>query len=418
MNRLMNLLCAVIAIFGKRKNTEVVMRREQAQGKEPLLKKKVKDALVGLEDYLMQRYTFRFNLLTEETEFREKEDRNGEFRKVTQRNMNTFCIKARREGVDCWDRDVTRFLCSEDVDEYHPFFLYMDSLPDWDGVDRITELGERVSTKEIWRMGFHRWMLGMAAQWLGMDKLHGNSVAPVLISEKQGKQKSTFCKLLMPSVLQRYYTDSFDLSAQGRCERKLAAFGLINLDEADKFPAQKMAVLKNLMQMADLNICKAYQKNYSSLPRIASFIATSNQKELLTDPTGSRRFLCVELDHKIDCSPIDHEQIYAQLKAELEAGERYWFTSEEEAAVMENNKAFYKSAVEEDVFHACFRLPESSEKPVLLRAADIFQHLRKHNPAAMRGKAAGNFGKILMSIGVERIHTRDGNFYPVKFRNT
>lgn len=386
----------------------------EAVRKKPM-KKVPDDTLVGLEDYLMSRFCFRFNRLTEETEFKEKNAGSNDYRKVTQRNLNTFCIHARREGIDCWDRDVTRFLYSEDVEEYHPFLFYMHSLPEWDGTDRLTALAERVSSLPVWVDGFHRWMLGMAAQWMGMDNLHANSVAPILVSETQGKQKSTFCKLLMPAVLQRYYTDSFDLTAQGQCERKLSDFGLINLDEMDKYSSQKMASFKNLIQMSGLNIRKAYQKNFDSLSRLASFIGTSNQKDLLTDPTGSRRFLCVELTHKIDCSPLEYDQIYAQLKAELSAGERCWFTSEEEAVIMEHNKTFYKTAVEEDVFYTCFRLPANGEKSVMLRAADIFRHLRKHNPAAMRGKTATNFGKVLMAMGVERVHTRNGNVYPVIF---
>lgn len=130
------------------------------------------------------------------------------------------------------------------------------------------------------------------------------------------------------------------------------------------------------MQMAGLNIRKAHQKNYSSLPRIASFIATSNQKELLTDPTGSRRFLCVEIEEKIDCSPVDHAQLYAQLKAELLAGERYWFTGEEEAKIMASNAAFYKSPVEEEVFYSCFRPAEYGEEALSLSSAEIFKRLK------------------------------------------
>lgn len=84
------------------------------------------------------------------------------------------------------------------------------------------------------------------------------------------------------------------------------------------------------MQMSNLNICKAYQKNFRSLPRIASFIGTSNRTDLLCDPTGSRRFICIEAEHDIDCTGIEHSQIYAQLKEELLAGACHWFNKEED----------------------------------------------------------------------------------------
>lgn len=369
--------------------------------------------LLQMEAYLQAHFEFRFNLVSEETEYREVNARDTIFSPVTQRELNSFCIEARKNGVECWDRDISRYINSRNIAEFHPFRLYMEELPVWDGTDRLKGLARRVSGDAGWVSGFRRWMLAMVAQWMEMDSLHANSVAPVLISRKQGKQKSTFCKMLLPAALQRYYTDSIDLNSFAQTEQKLTMFGLINLDEFDKIPERKMAVLKNVMQMAGLNIRRAYKKSYSPLPRMASFIGTSNRHDLLSDPSGSRRFLCVEIEDKIDCSPINHEQIYAQLKAELLAGERYWFTGKEEAEIMSANASFYKQAMEEEVFRTCFRSAERGEEALLLSAAEIFRQLKTFNPPAMAGTSPGNFGKLLISLGIERKHTRYGNMYQV-----
>ncbi|MDR3143198.1 MAG: DUF3874 domain-containing protein [Tannerellaceae bacterium] len=371
------------------------------------------DILRAVEEFLERRYAFRFNKITETTEYRERNAPESSFAAVGQRELNSLCIAARKQGINCWDKDISRYVNSADILPYHPFLSYMDTLPVWDGADRVEALARRVSAEAVWVNGFHRWMLGLAAQWMGRQTLHANSVAPVLISHKQGKHKSTFCKILVPDVLQGYYTDSFDISSMSVSEQKLTAFGLINLDELDKYSPKKMALLKNLMQMAGLNIRKAYKKNYASLPRMASFIATSNQKELLGDPSGSRRFLCVEIHHKIDCSPIGHEQLYAQLKAELNDGARYWFTGEEEAQIMQNNTAFQKQSMEKDVFFGCYRLPEPGDTPILLSGAHILGHLKKRHPAAMQGVNPTCFCKTLIALGAERIHTERGNLYRV-----
>lgn len=285
-------------------------------------------------------------------------------------------------GIDCWDRDVNRFVYSREVKEYHPFRQYMERLPEWDGNDRVSDLARRVSSEPLWVEGFHRWMLALASQWMGSDRMHANSLAPILVSERQGCQKSTFCKSLMPYSLVRYYTDSVDLSASTQMEQKLGLFGLINLDEFDRLPDRKMALLKNWMQMAGMNVRKAHAKHFRPLPRLASFIGTTNQKNLLSDPTGSRRFLCVEVQGKINCEGIEHDQIYAQLKDELQKGERHWFTSGEEEAIMRSNEAFYKRPIEGDVFHACFRAACPGDLNVHpLSAASIFQILKEKNPA-------------------------------------
>ena len=161
----------------------------------------------------------------------------------------------------------------------------------------------------------------------------------------------------MPDTLKSYYTESYDLSSPASAEAKLAAYGLINLDEFDKLGASKMPLLKNLMQASALNIRKAYKHSASSLPRIASFIGTSNREDLLVDRTGSRRFLCVSLKHAIDCTTsVEHKQLYAQLKTELLSGERSWFNKEEEQTIQQHNALFYKHVPEEEVFRFAFAL--------------------------------------------------------------
>ena len=304
---------------------------------------------------------------------------------------------------------------SRRISEYHPFTAYFEQLPEWDGTDRVSALARRVSDDPVWVNGFHRWMLGVSAQWMQLnpDNNRANSVAPLLVSSRQGLGKSTFCRLLMPDRLKSYYTESYDLSSPASAEAKLAAYGLINLDEFDKLGASKMPLLKNLMQMSDLNIRKAYQQSFRQLPRVASFIGTSNRFDLLTDPTGSRRFLCVEVERVIDCTHIEHDQIYAQLKAELLAGRRDWFTKEEEQVLQVQNAAFYRVYPAEDVFHSYFRVANSGEKCIGLTAAQIFRELQQKNSAAMRSVNPMRFGQVLLKAGVVRRHTEYGNVYQV-----
>ena len=283
-------------------------------------------------------------MLTGATEFRCLPDgENGAFRPVTERDLNAVCLEAHRHGIDCWDRDVARMVHSADIPEYHPFRQYFQRLPAWDGRDRLHDLAARVSDSPLWIQAFHRWMLGLAAQWAGLsDGLHAHSTAPLLVSDEQGLGKSTFCRTLLPPLLQAYYTDSVDLARPDKVERQLTEMGLLNLDEFDRIPEKKHPLLKNLMQLSALNLRKAYRRHSQALPRIASFIGTSNSRELLSDPSGSRRFICVLVKHPIDSTGIDHAQIYAQLKAELENGERYWFSHGEENALRLHNAAFYR----------------------------------------------------------------------------
>ena len=136
--------------------------------------------LEDLEVCLFSNYVFRFNVLTEQTEFCKKGEKV--FHLVDQRALNTFCMEARKQGVNCWDKDVSRLLLSQQIVDFHPFSDYADSLPEWDGVDRVSELARRVSDEVLWVSGFHRWMLGMVAQWMKLEGQCANAVAPLLVS--------------------------------------------------------------------------------------------------------------------------------------------------------------------------------------------------------------------------------------------
>ena len=399
--------------------------------KEEVKKAKSSSLMQEVTAFLTSRYRFRFNVLTEETEVaniaNNIPDTHLRYTKVDERWMNSLSMEAIETGIDCWDRDIQRFVRSRRISEYHPFTAYFEQLPEWDGTDRVSALARRVSDNPVWVNGFHRWMLGLSAQWMQFHPdtnntnransiNRANSVAPLLVSSRQGLGKSTFCRLLMPDALKAYYTESYDLGSPASAEAKLAACGLINLDEFDKLSASKMPLLKNLMQASALNIRKAYKRSASALPRIASFIGTSNREDLLVDRTGSRRFLCVSLEHAIDCvTPVEHEQLYAQLKAELLSGKRSWFNKEEEQAIQQHNSLFYKHIPEEEVFRLCFRFATQEDHPqkvLTLSATQLFERMKSAHPSVMRGMTVYSLSRILPRLG-ERVHTAKGNVYRV-----
>ena len=146
---------------------------------------RVKTVPVSLTDqvnrFLQSTYDFRYNLLTEETEYRPADGRGEPFAPVGRRELNSFCLEAHARGIACWDKDISRYLYSTSVPGYHPFLLYLDELPAWDGIDRLEALAHRVSSDPLWIKHFHIWLLALTAQWLGITGKHANSVAPILI---------------------------------------------------------------------------------------------------------------------------------------------------------------------------------------------------------------------------------------------
>ena len=162
--------------------------------------------LEELQNFLCDNFDFRYNVLTDMPECKPKN--MNTYQMIDKRMMNGLIYKAMMQGFDCKDADVKRFLFSDQIDTHHPFKDYVAGLPEWDGKDRVTMLAARVSGKAMWLNGFHRWMLGMVAQWLGYPARCANALAPILLSAEQGMCKSTFCSILLPEELRPYYNVS------------------------------------------------------------------------------------------------------------------------------------------------------------------------------------------------------------------
>jgi len=176
--------------------------------------------------------------------------------------------------------------------------------------------------------------------------------------------------------------------------------------------------LKNLLQMLSVPIYRGKRLGYITEPRLASFIATTNSRQILSDPTGSRRFLCVEVTDIISEAPIEHKQLYAQLKQEMLDGERDYLNKEEEKEVQRRNRAYYRQSPLEDIFHACYRRPKADEEGQWFTAAEMFRMMNKRNASALRGISAKQLSFRLTAMGFKPRHTDHGNYYHVVQRGT
>ena len=399
--------------------------------------------------FLAAHYDVRFNVLDGRPEIRLKSEaadhasqlereRLADFRAVDEQVLNTIVLHLHAAGIGVWDRDVKRLVCSFVPRQYHPLTAFLESLPEWDGTDRVAELASRVSDDKLWHTVFQTWMRAAVRQmWCATDVNRtalevadisvqgGNQLAPVLISREQGLHKSTFCRMLLPEELRTYFTDKFDLAGRTNHDLELSRFALINLDEFDRFSATQMVRLKNLMQLSTLNVRRPHARFYEKLQRTASFIGTSNSAELLTDPTGSRRFFCQEVTAPIDCAtPLDYLQLYAQLLAEVLRGEPCTLSAADQDALEQRNRSFYRASALREAFLATFEVvDEASEEngadvasALWLTATEIFTRLSQRYSQRVLSGSPLLLARQLTFLGVKRRHTEFGNKYLVRER--
>ena len=308
------------------------------------------------EEFMQRRYEFRYNTMTTVTEYRERNTFCFYFRPLSSRVRNSIAMNARLEGLSLWDRDVVRYLDSDRIPIFNPIEDFLFGLDvRWDGHDRIRELAARVPcNNRHWADLFYRWFLNMVAHWRQTDRKYANCTVPLLVGP-QAYRKSTFCWSLLPPELQAYYTDRIDFSNKRDAEISLNRFALINMDEFDQNRVNQQAFLKHILQKPIVNVRRPHGTATQEMRRYASFIGTSNHKDLLTDTSGSRRYIVVDVTGPIDCSPIDYEQLYAQAMHDLYKGERYWFDPEDEKVMNESNQEFQVMPIAEQLFHEYFR---------------------------------------------------------------
>ena len=401
----------------KSKNLKNIKAENQRNRQSERLKNDITRRLLN---YLERKYEMRFNTALGCTETR-KAGSNEPFVPVDERMRNTIAIKARLDGIDAWDKDIRRYTESDFVKAFNPVDIFLKGLRGrWDGKDHIKALADCVPNDNArWAEWFHTWFLAMVAQWMGLDVSHGNSVAPLLIS-RQGYRKSTFCKRLLPEVLQWGYNDNLIISEKQNTLRAMTQSLLINIDEFNALSAKTQdGFLKNVMQLASIKLRQPYRQQQVTLPRIASFIATANVSDVFSDPSGCRRFIAVTLTGPIRLPDhIDYEQLYAQAVAELDSSRRYWFDEADTQDIMENNVQYQQRTPAETLFLDSFSIPKDLTKGAYMTAASIFSLLRKRYGSQLNLTSLSHFGRVLANIpNLHSKHSSHGTEYLVAVRS-
>ena len=382
-------------------------------------KNSVRSNIVSMMKLLESRYDFRYNTVMKYVEYLPKDKGWYGYRPVEPRVQKRMTLEVQLADIRVSIKDVRNFLESDYIKNYNPIDEYLFQCYDkWDGKDHIRALARTVPTANPhWADWFYTWFLGMVDQWRGYShRQYGNSVAPLLIS-KQGYNKSTFCRRLLPPELQWGYSDNLILSEKRQVYQAMAQFMVINLDEFNQIsPQVQQGFLKNLIQLPTLKYKPPYGSHVMEFPRLASFIATSNMKDILTDPSGNRRFIGVELTGPIDVSVRpNYQQLFAQALSALNNGEKSYFDAQQVKLIMKSNSQFEIIQPIDQYFLLYFELVEDEKEGEYLTAAEIFDYLKKQIGSSLKVNSLMGFGRKLANMS-ELKHKRfaDGMKYLVK----
>ena len=323
-------------------------------------------------------------------EFRGKEN----WRNLTDKDINTMvCQCVAEKGLNISTNEMWTALKSDMVPAVHPLRAWLDGLrpytadqPDW--IDFVAQQvkvktsgeetkGDKARGEELWRACFKKWFVAMVASWM-KDEVVNHTV--LVLVGRQGIFKTTWLDNLIPPEL-RAYSSKLPISGQiSKDDRlRLCENGMLNIDELDAMCGREMNIVKSLLTSTDVNERAAYGRLKERRVRLASFCASTNKREFLTDITGNRRWLPFEVEsiqnpfHTI----IPYERLYAQAKALVEEGMfSYWFDLEDMEVLEAHNEDFRALENEEELLNVYFAVPASdSMNAKFLTTAEISEKL-------------------------------------------
>ena len=238
-----------------------------------------------------------------------------------------------------------------------------------------SEQRERSEANALWRTCFKKWFVAMVASWMHDEVV--NHTALVLVG-RQGIFKTTWLERLIPPAL-RAYSSKMPLNGQiSKDDRlRLCENAMLNIDELDAICGREMNIVKSLLTSTDVNERAAYGRLKERRMRLASFCASTNNREFLTDITGNRRWLPFEVENIQNPFHITlpYERIYAQAKALIEGGTyMYWFDLEDIEQLEKHNEDFRAQENEEQLLPILFDIPAEG-KGEFMTTAEISDKL-------------------------------------------
>ncbi len=365
-----------------------------------------------LENFLNFRYSFRYNIVTGKLEY--KATKATLWKPVTDFVENSILREILKAKVKCNINTLRNLLHSDYCQQYDPFKDYFDSLVNNENdFDYITELANTITTtkQELWQICFKKWFVAMVA-CVTNEKAINQTV--IVFSGKQGIGKTTWIEKLIPKPLREYMFSGTINPNNKDTLIHLAECMLINLDELENLNRTEIGTLKELITKTHIRMRKAYGHNNETLPRRASFAGSVNTAQFLNDTTGSRRFLCFEVEAIEYTHNIDINLAYAQAKQLYQDGFRFWFNQEEIKEINQNNEQYQSRSPEEELLLTWFEIADRTTANNFINTTQIAAKLADKAKLNITDGTVMKLGKALKKHGYLRLSKKNGYVYAVK----
>lgn len=365
-----------------------------------------------LENFLNNRYKFRYNNVLGKLEY--KTIRATKWKHMTDFAENSLLREILKAKVRCSINSLRNLLHSDFCEIFDPFLNYFENNPEIsEEIDWIEKLADTITTtkQDLWRICFKKWFVAMVACVL--DEKQVNQTV-IVFSGKQGLGKTTWIEKLMPAPLKEYIFSGTINPNNKDTLIHLAECMLINLDELENLNRTEIGSLKELITKTHIRMRKAYGHNNENMSRRASFAGSVNTAQFLNDTTGSRRFLCFEVEHIEYTHEIDINKVYAQALKLKKQGFRHWFNQEEIKEINANNEQYQLMSPEEELLLTWFEPATRETANAFFNASQIAVRLSTVANVNVTDGTVNKLGKALKKHGFLRMAKNKSYVYAVK----
>ncbi len=391
--------------------TEKAASNPEVQVEEPVKKKKKKNVIDQIEQYLTSCTTMRYNIVSGIIEV--KNTITQEFMPLDDYLENSLLRGLLKNNIPCNSTRLKSIINSNYSKKYDPFKEYFNQLPSWDGeTDYILQLSQTISAtdNQFWQNCFKKWLVASVASLLTPKIVNHTAI---IFSGPQGVGKTTWMENLCPPALRSYlYSGTINPTNKDTLIH-LTECWLINMDELENMNRTEIGTLKEVITKSTIRTRRAYGHNNETLPRRASFMGSVNTSQFLNDSTGSRRFLCfevIDIDYK---NQIDIDNVYSQALALFHQGFKFYFDKNEIGEITANNEQYQVKTIEEELLLTWFRKPEPNETPLYLPTSQILHKLTIYSKVSTTTGNAITLGKALKKHNFQRIKKKGNYVYSV-----
>ena len=327
-----------------------------------------------IQAFLTANYEFKFNSITQRLLVRIR-GTDEPFHYLESYEFNTILRKIKIQNIGCSKDTLFMILRSDFVPQFDPYTSYLNNLPEWDGVDYISQLATSVTVTQPqhFEKCLKKWLVGMVATLL--DENVSNQTA-IIFSGAQGIGKTTWFHTILPKEFQEFIHEGYVQTKDKESSVKLSECVLILMDELENLTEKNIDGVKQMMTQKGTNLRRAYTPITQYYRSRASFAGTVNRKHFLKDLTGNRRFLCFEaLNFNLQHN-IPHDKLFSQAVHLFKNGFQYWFDHEEIAELDRMNAEFRDISVEEEAFVNHYEVSNpTDDNSLFLTTTQIHQQL-------------------------------------------